>query len=102
LQPVSEAHWLASANKTQNKIPPTNEEAMQRNETSTIGRGDGTAWSAEEEKILLGPYEYMLEQPGKNIREQLIDAFNQILQLPAESLKIIKEVIKKLHTASLL
>lgn len=59
-------------------------------------------WSLEKEKILLGPFEYMYHHPGKNIRTQLITAFNEWLRVPAESLEIITKVVGMLHTASLL
>lgn len=63
------------------------------------GRG---SWSAEKDNILLGPYEYLFAQPGKDIRAQLIGAFNEWLEVPAESLEIITKVVGMLHTASLL
>ena len=65
-------------------------------------KGDGTTWSAEKEKILLGPYDYMVNQPGKDIRTQLIAAFNQWLKVPERSLAVITKVVGMLHTASLL
>lgn len=71
---------------------PLGEDAVQSKKT----------WSQEKEKILLGPYEYMLDHPGKDIRKQLIAAFNAWLQVPEESLAIITKVITMLHTASLL
>jgi len=60
------------------------------------------AWNEHNEKILLGPYDYMLGHPGKDIRTQLIAAFNAWLQVPPESLQIITRVVGMLHTASLL
>ncbi|MCJ1483802.1 geranylgeranyl pyrophosphate synthetase [Schaereria dolodes] len=63
---------------------------------------DGKGWSQEKEKILLGPYDYMFEQPGKNIRKQFIIAFNAWLKVPEETLAIITKVVGMLHTASLL
>lgn len=64
---------------------------------------DPTAtWSQEKEKILFGPFDYMLGHPGKDIRGQLIEAFNSWLQVPEESLAIISKVVGMLHTASLL
>ncbi len=63
---------------------------------------NGQPWSAEKEKILLGPFDYMYDKPGKNIRKQLIAAFNAFLRVPEESLIIITEVVGMLHTASLL
>lgn len=59
-------------------------------------------WSEEKEKILLGPYDYLYGHPGKDIRSQLIAAFNKWLNVPAESLEIITKVVGMLHTASLL
>ncbi|KAL8867373.1 MAG: hypothetical protein Q9198_008540 [Flavoplaca austrocitrina] len=44
----------------------------------------------------------MVNHPGKDIRKQLIAAFNAWLQVPPSSLEIITKVIGMLHTASLL
>lgn len=59
-------------------------------------------WSAEKERILLGPFDYLYGHPGKDIRAQLIAAFNVWLKVPEESLAIITKVVGMLHTASLL
>lgn len=59
-------------------------------------------WSQAKEKILLGPYDYLLEHPGKDIRATMISAFNAWLQVPEKSLAIITKVVGMLHTASLL
>ncbi|QDS77398.1 farnesyltranstransferase [Venturia effusa] len=59
-------------------------------------------WSQAKEKILLGPYDYLLEHPGKDIRSTMISAFNAWLQVPEQSLAIITKVVGMLHTASLL
>lgn len=74
-----------------------------RNRSSVDGTKykDGL-WSEENERILMGPYDYMLQHPGKDIRRQLIHAFNAWLQVPPESLAIINKVVAMLHTASLL
>jgi geranylgeranyl diphosphate synthase type 3 len=61
-----------------------------------------SSWSPEKESILMGPYEYLFAQPGKDIRSQLIAAFNEWLEVPAESLEVITKVVGMLHTASLL
>jgi hypothetical protein len=60
------------------------------------------SWSAEKEKILLGPFDYLYGHPGKDIRAQLIASFNAWLRVPKESLSIITKVVGMLHTASLL
>ena len=54
------------------------------------------------EGIILKPYTHLLERPGKNIRNTLLDAFNTWLQVPEEELKLISEVTQILHNASLL
>lgn len=59
-------------------------------------------WPAANERILLEPYRYLAEQPGKDIRGALIDAFNIWLQVPSEALEVIKTIVQQLHTASLL
>lgn len=60
------------------------------------------SWSADKERVLLGPYNYLLNHPGKDIRAQLIGSFNQWLKVPEESLAVITKVVGMLHTASLL
>ena len=62
----------------------------------------GTQWSAEKERIVLGPFDYLHDHPGKDFRKQLIAAFNAWLKIPEESLVIITRVVGMLHTASLL
>jgi len=64
--------------------------------------GHGARWNAEKENILTGPFDYLEAHPGKDIRSQLIAAFNVWLRVPRESLDIITKAIGMLHTASLL
>ena len=59
-------------------------------------------WTAEKEHILLGPYDYLYGHPGKDIRSQLIAAFNEWLRVPPDRLEVITRVVGMLHTASLL
>lgn len=61
-----------------------------------------TESASQKEQILLGPFDYMMNHPGKDIRRHLIAAFNAWLQVPPASLEIITKVIGMLHTASLL
>ncbi|PYH64166.1 FPP/GGPP synthase family protein [Aspergillus vadensis CBS 113365] len=82
----------------------TNHSRMHNRNRSSV---DGTKykdgqWSPENERIVMGPYDYMLQHPGKDIRRQLINAFNVWLKVPPESLSIITKVVAMLHTASLL
>ncbi|KAF2004313.1 geranylgeranyl pyrophosphate synthetase [Amniculicola lignicola CBS 123094] len=59
-------------------------------------------WTDDKERILMGPYDYLYGHPGKDIRRQLIAAFDAWLQVPKASLDIITGVVGMLHTASLL
>ncbi|EPS35036.1 hypothetical protein PDE_10001 [Penicillium oxalicum 114-2] len=54
------------------------------------------------EKIIAAPIDYLLSQPGKDLRSRLITAFNEWLNVPEEKLDLIRRVIELLHTASLL
>ncbi|PVU91615.1 hypothetical protein BB561_004316 [Smittium simulii] len=53
-------------------------------------------------EILLGAYTYLCSLPGKDIRTQLINAFNSWFQVSNEKIDCIKDVIRMLHTSSLL
>jgi hypothetical protein len=53
-------------------------------------------------QTILEPFTYISASPGKDMRSQLIDAFNIWLRVPLESLDIIKQVVAELHNASLL
>lgn len=61
-----------------------------------------STWTSEKERILLGPFDYLYGHPGKDIRSQLIAAFNKWLRVPPERLEVITRVVGMLHTASLL
>uniref|UniRef100_A0A8C4QE95 Geranylgeranyl diphosphate synthase 1 n=1 Tax=Eptatretus burgeri TaxID=7764 RepID=A0A8C4QE95_EPTBU len=54
------------------------------------------------ERVLLEPYNYLLQLPGKQIRSKLAEAFNYWLKIPDEKFQVIIEVIEMLHNASLL
>jgi len=57
----------------------------------------------EKRHIVYEPFDYLVENTkGKNIRGKLIDAFNIWLKVPESEIVIIKEIISKLHNASLL
>lgn len=57
---------------------------------------------ATSERILLEPYKYLLQLPGKQVRTKLAQAFNHWLQVPEDKLQVIIEVTEMLHNASLL
>jgi geranylgeranyl diphosphate synthase type 3 len=120
---VSENDWYG-ASKTNRASPPpmrtedhgntpvqvqaqTQAQTQSQTESSQyVGKdlihGDGFSWSAEKENIIKGPYDYLESHPGKDVRSQLINAFNLWLQVPEPQLVIINKVVGMLHTASLL
>lgn len=51
---------------------------------------------------LMEPYQYYLGVPGKNVRGKLIAAFNRWLQVPNKYVEQITEIVRMLHTGSLL
>ncbi|XP_077585757.1 geranylgeranyl pyrophosphate synthase isoform X1 [Stigmatopora nigra] len=57
---------------------------------------------AASERILLEPYKYLLQLPGKQVRTKLAQAFNHWLNVPEDKLQVIIEVTEMLHNASLL
>ena len=105
LKPVPESIWIAPSpskrlhSASSSSSPPGPDPLSSGDEMLPDTKKN---WSQEKEKILLGPYEYMLDHPGKDIRKQLIAAFNAWLQVPEDSLAVITKVIGMLHTASLL
>lgn len=104
LTPVPEGDWIAQRNRmhASNFTTQTSYVDMSDSMNGVASTVSGQTWSAEKEKILLGPFDYMYDKPGKNIRRQLIAAFNVCLKVPEGSLAIITEVVGMLHTASLL
>lgn len=103
LKPVPEADWMAG--KKLHTIATTSDPPgpdPPHNIGNELWYMSGKAWSQEKEKILLGPYDYMFDHPGKDVRKQLIAAFNVWLKVPEESLAVITKVVGMLHTASLL
>ena len=104
---VTEASRVSHGKKpSMSKTPPLlsgSRDINTSNFIDSISRHvNGTEWSREKEKIVLGPFDYMYGHPGKDIRKQLIAAFNAWLRVPEENLAIITKVVGMLHTASLL
>lgn len=109
LKPVPEGDWISQRKHSVPSAPSINP-AIQpggapdpnkyyKNDMAFHGKG---SWSSDKESVLLGPYDYLFAHPGKDIRSQLIAAFNEWLEVPPESLEIITKVVGMLHTASLL
>ncbi|KAK7691325.1 hypothetical protein QCA50_004719 [Cerrena zonata] len=59
-------------------------------------------WSEDNEAGLLEPFTYINNVRGKEIRGQMISAFNTWLNVPEDKLRVISKVVSMLHTASLL
>ncbi|XP_064621884.1 geranylgeranyl pyrophosphate synthase-like [Lineus longissimus] len=55
-----------------------------------------------QEEILMAPYTYILQVPGKHIRTKLTLAFNHWLDIAEDKIKVVSEVTQMLHNASLL
>ncbi|XP_010862734.1 geranylgeranyl pyrophosphate synthase isoform X1 [Esox lucius] len=64
--------------------------------------GNKEAGGGAPERILLEPYKYLLQLPGKQVRTKLSQAFNHWLNVPEDKLQVIIEVTEMLHNASLL
>ncbi|KAL3471910.1 Ophiobolin F synthase [Aspergillus californicus] len=54
------------------------------------------------DSVVLQPYRYLTSLPSKGFRDQAIDSLNTWLRVPPSSTKMIKNVIKMLHSASLM
>ena len=120
LRPLSEVDWLGQSKNSHSNPQPTSPTRTHRPRqqslpSSMVPRAldppknfgheqiyGKPGWSAEKERMITGPYEYLQGHPGKDIRTELIAAFNRWLQVPEESLEVIRKVIGMLHTASLL
>ncbi|KAJ7740944.1 isoprenoid synthase domain-containing protein [Mycena maculata] len=61
-----------------------------------------SAWSPQDEAAVLEPFTYITSNPGKDIRSQLMAAFNVWINVPADKLKTVAKVISMLHNASLM
>lgn len=108
LRPVPESDWLSQRKRSPTGpqpmtiIPPGSPPDPNKYKGHDLAFYGQSTWSTEKEKILFGPFDYLFAHPGKDIRAQLIAAFNEWLEVPAESLEIITKVVGMLHTASLL
>jgi geranylgeranyl diphosphate synthase type 3 len=111
LRPLSEIDWIAQGKKHAAPVsnthpfpsgmtPPPPDPLREIGDDLIHQRH--APWSEDKEKILLGPYEYLYGHPGKDMRAQLVGAFNMWLKVPGESLEVITKVVGMLHTASLL
>ncbi|EEB16507.1 geranylgeranyl pyrophosphate synthase, putative [Pediculus humanus corporis] len=56
----------------------------------------------DQDEKLLQPFKYILQVPGKHMREKLAKAFNYWLKIPSDKLNVIVEIVQILHNSSLL
>ncbi|XP_058831615.1 terpene synthase [Topomyia yanbarensis] len=56
----------------------------------------------EQDTILLEPFEYIQQIPGKQFRSKMALAFNHWLNIPVEKLVAIGEIVQMMHNSSLL
>ncbi|KAK8386433.1 hypothetical protein O3P69_010828 [Scylla paramamosain] len=56
----------------------------------------------KQDQVLLQPFTYVLQVPGKMIRGKLAQAFNYWMKIPDDKLLAISDIIQMLHNASLL
>ncbi|CAE6418401.1 unnamed protein product [Rhizoctonia solani] len=59
-------------------------------------------WRPDSETVLLEPFTYLTSNPGKDMRSNLIEAFNVWLQVDTQQLAIVGKVVSMLHNASLM
>lgn len=60
------------------------------------------SWTDEEDSIILAPYDYIASNSGKEFRTLILNAFNAWFEVAPENLTIICDVVRMLHTSSLL
>ena len=54
------------------------------------------------QQSILEPFTYITANPGKDMRSQLIEAFNLWMNVPEDKIVIISRLVNMLHNASLL
>lgn len=96
---TNSSYPLTSFNITTQAPPPPD---PNRYATQDFNVTNKRPWPVEKENVVSGPYDYLIAQPGKDFRSQLISAFNALLDVPEGSLAVINKVVAMLHTASLL
>ncbi|TQV91147.1 geranylgeranyl pyrophosphate synthetase [Cordyceps javanica] len=86
----------------QHQLSPTVAADPSRYATEDLHFTPQRSWTADKERIVRAPFNYVISHPGKDIRSQLIAAFNAWLEVPPASLEVITRVVGMLHESSLL
>ncbi|XP_015188442.1 PREDICTED: geranylgeranyl pyrophosphate synthase [Polistes dominula] len=71
-------------------------------EVDTNGTPYSLKGDKKEDEILLQPFNYILQIPGKKIRTKLAHAFNYWLKIPDNKLQAVGNITQMLHNSSLL
>ncbi|RDA89093.1 hypothetical protein CP532_2241 [Ophiocordyceps camponoti-leonardi (nom. inval.)] len=95
--PPEQRNGHGEAEKSSNDFP--NGES-QHNDSASNGVGHDTLLSAK--STLTAPATYIRSMTSKNVRSQLIDAFNLWLEVPHDKVVAIKQSIDSLHQSSLI
>ncbi|KAJ7705317.1 isoprenoid synthase domain-containing protein [Mycena rosella] len=61
-----------------------------------------SSWTERDESAVLEPFTYVTSNPGKDVRTQLLAAFNVWINVPEDKLRAVAKVISMLHNASLM
>ncbi|XP_050725909.1 terpene synthase-like isoform X1 [Eriocheir sinensis] len=75
---------------------------MEGNSTLNAGTITSASGDKKQDQVLLQPFTYVLQFPGKMIRAKLAQAFNYWMKIPEDKLLAISDIIHMLHNASLL
>lgn len=110
-RPVPEGEWISPKQRPAKLAttlglgmmqPPNQPPNPERYAHEDLNFTAQRSWTEEKEKVVRGPFDYVISHPGKDFRAQLIGAFNAWLDVPADSLEIITRAVGMLHESSLL
>ncbi|KPI35887.1 Geranylgeranyl pyrophosphate synthase [Cyphellophora attinorum] len=114
LKPLAEDSWMSSS-KYATLMAPASESQPVAEHANGVRRAHSrkkskpedeprrlAEWNSAKEKVIMGPYDYLMAHPGKDIRSALIKAFDEFLHVPPLSMAVVTKVVGMLHTSSLL
>ncbi|KAH7149398.1 isoprenoid synthase domain-containing protein [Dactylonectria estremocensis] len=109
-RPVPEGEWISPKERPAKPAgpglgmmqPPNQPPNADRYAYDDLNFTAQRSWTDDKEKVVRGPFDYVISHPGKDFRAQLIGAFNTWLNVPKDSLEIITRVVGMLHESSLL
>ena len=95
--PLSPGHAIMSPTNPAGQ-PPN----LRRYVEDDLDFSPSRTWTDDKERVVRGPYDYVISHPGKDFRAQVIASFNLWLEVPPASLAVITKVVGMLHESSLL